>query len=299
LTGTFVRTDNIEKLLDNTTTIAKDICGTIDVVPIGLLYETIQYELRRMAISLIGVPPKDHSTHDRVVEWLNHHEEPNNSQLALSFSATTAQHHPLLHTTNLQLDEVIIHFRCGDLMDSQHPRFGFLKYDALVKHIATAARSIGIVTQPFTNKAQSRASDTSTTKSERCRIVVMNFLAYVRLRFPHARVSLHNADSIALTYARMIVANQTIAGISTFGVFPAIASFGTGYVRLPDETSPTNKWLLNPERMDTTIMKDGLVLMEEPNVLMVRKVRMLWEEENGKEKILQWFRNATIVYDYR
>ena len=32
-------------------------------------------------------------------------------------------------------------------------------------------------------------------------------------------------------YARLVVANQTYTGPATFGVFPAIVSFGTGYVQ--------------------------------------------------------------------
>ena len=91
----------------------------------------------------------------------------------------------------------------------------------------------------------------------------------------------------------MIMANQSIAGISTFGVFSSIASFGTGYIRLPDNRSATNQWLTNPPLSKLT---RDLVLMEEPNILMVQQVQKLWEEEEGEQKILSWFRDSSISY---
>ena len=96
----------------------------------------------------------------------------------------------------------------------------------------------------------------------------------------------------------MILANQTIAGISTFGVFPSIASFGKGYIRKPDAAesqddakSPTNGWLLHPPL--NTLM-ENLELMVEPNILKVREVQKLWKLDNGEEEILNWFRGGHL-----
>jgi hypothetical protein len=166
-------------------------------------------------------------------------------------------------------------------------------------------RSIGIVTQPYDDNDgpqksaaadkeqphQSRAWDSSAVKRRRCRIVVTDFALYLAGRFPAARVAVHNrpGDTIALTYARMILANQTIAGISTFGVFPSIASFGTGYIRRPDALSPTNGWLVRPP-LDGLV--ENLVLVEDRNVLKVRTIKKLWKLEDGQEQILAWFRGG-------
>ena len=38
-------------------------------------------------------------------------------------------------------------------------------------------------------------------------------------------------QTLALACARWVMANQTFSGPTTFGVFPAIASFGTGYIQ--------------------------------------------------------------------
>jgi len=311
----------------------EDVCKHIDVCPIGYMYPEIQNELRRMAIALVGIPTnRKHPTRQAVVDWLQAQQRRQWKQFQLkeetqyekklqipmpdlahnlisSSSPLTIQQQlqkslPAPIFPNTELDDAILHFRCGDLMNSQHKRFGFLKFDAFAKHISPDAQSIGIVTQPFDTGqdgdnavGQTRSWDQGREKGQRCRIVVTDFVQYLHERFPVARITVHNNpdETIALTYARMIMANQTIAGISTFGVFPSIASFGTGYIRLPDEKSPTNNWLNNP-RLDTLI-GDKLELMEEPNILMVRKVRTLWEEEDGESKILEWFRDVSIKYD--
>jgi len=277
-----------------------DVCKTIDECPIGYMFPSIKYELRRMAVAMVGVPPREHSTFNNVREWVRReqHEQLKGQQrrkMQLEYDFSTAETaRPLYPST--ELDDAILHFRCGDLMNSNHPRFAFLKFEGFARHISTDARSIGIVTQPFDDGAQTRAWDSGAEKRSRCRIVVGAFVEYLEGRFPGANVRVYNSptETIALTYARLVMANQTIAGISTFGVFPAIASFGTGYIRLPDDKSATNQWLTHP-RLDTLV--DDLVLMDEPNILMVRKVRSMWEEPDGEAKILEWFRDPSVIYE--
>jgi hypothetical protein len=69
----------------------------------------------------------------------------------------------------------------------------------------------------------------------RCRIIAMSLVDYIQERFPSSRIQIHNGpnETILVAYARMIMANQSIAGMSTFGVFPVLATFGTGYLRSP------------------------------------------------------------------
>jgi hypothetical protein len=278
----------------------QDACNNIDSCPIGYLYPDIQTELRRMAVRMVGFPPPDHSTHDRVIRWLaevnsagqNRPGRTSTYQLQLPIpTAEELEERPPLYP-GVQLDDAVIHFRCGDLMDSDHPRYGFLSFPSLVSQLASTVRSIGVVTQPYNDEShQSRAWDNTAIKRRRCRIVVTDLVDYLTGRFPAARVTVHNRpdDTIALTYARMILANQTIAGISTFGVFPAIASFGTGYIRRPDPLSPTNGWLVHPP-LDGLVK--NVVLIEDPNVLKVRTIKKLWNLENGQEQILAWFRGG-------
>ena len=310
----------------------QDACGNIDACPIGFLFRDIQNDLRRMAVALVGIPT-GLATASRVEQWWRTMtsaaapRQPKSPQpldassgpvLKLPLPDYTAAQQQQQYTplySNVELDDTVIHFRCGDLMASQHPRFAFLKYSAMARPIFPTTTTIGIVTQPFHAGAQSRAWDASAVKRQRCRIVVTDFVQYLHERFPHARIRIHNDpnETIALTYARMILANQSIAGISTFGVFPSIATFGTGYIRWPDEKSPTNQWLLHPRldhlmatssssslTSDTTMAtnkQQQLVLLKEPNILMVRKMQKLWEQENAEQTILRWFRDDSIRYD--
>jgi hypothetical protein len=274
---------------------AKDICENIDRCPIGYMFPQVQDELRRMAVALVGVPETNHPISSTVSTWL-FEQQAEGSGYTMHLPLPDLRLQPPLYP-GIALDDTIVHFRCGDLMASNHPRFGFLKFGAFAKYISSEARSIGIVTQPFDSHAQSRAWDSNAVKRNRCRIVVLDFVKYLQDRFPHSRVHIHNSpnETIALTYARMVMANQTIAGISTFGVSPAMASFGTGYIRIPDENSATNGWLVNP-RLDQLMKNNKLVLMKEPNILMVRQVKRLWEEPDGQNKILAWFRDSSITF---
>ena len=128
---------------------------------------------------------------------------------------------------------------------------------------------------------------------DRCRIVVTSLVDYIRERFPHSHVTVHNgpSETIALTYARMVFSNQTIVGISTFGVFPAIGTFGTGYIRRPDFPEAPNQFLVQP-RLDQ--MADNVVLIEEPKIIMCAQIYSLWE--TGKaDGVLNWFWNDTVA----
>jgi hypothetical protein len=88
----------------------------------------------------------------------------------------------------------------------------------------------------------------------------------------------------------MIMAQQVVIGITTFGVFPGIATFGTGlvrysdYVELVEDVGP-NQWLLNP---DIETLVDNVKLIREP-MLPASKCKSNWGED-GKW-VLQWFKD--------
>ena len=51
-------------------------------------------------------------------------------------------------------------------------------------------------------------------KRNRCRALISAFVDYLQSRFPKARITIRNDpnETIALTYARMIMANQSMSG---------------------------------------------------------------------------------------
>lgn len=183
-------------------------------------------------------------------------------------------------------------------MNLNHPSFGFMKFSGYTKYISKDARSIGILTQPFDDdvtNVQTRKHDAGDAKRKRCRIVVLSFVDFIRERFPNARISVHNGpnETITLAYARMIMANQTIVGISSFGVFGAIGTFGTGYIRKLDFKKAPNKWLVNGIK-PIDQLADNVVMINEPKRLMCMEVKKLWETR-GEEGVLEWFWNDTVV----
>jgi hypothetical protein len=270
-------------------------CGNYDTQPLSYMYREIQYDLRKMAIGLMGVPQIDHPSASFVEDLRTRELESSGrpSRSIAPFPPAFKIDNPPFPTTEYELDDAVLHFRCGDLMDSRHPSFGFMKFSGYTRHISPEAQSIGILTQPFDLGAQSRQADSSQHKRDRCRTVVYSLVEYIEKQYPSARVRIHNnvTESIALTFARMIMANQTIAGISSFGVIPAVSTFGKGYIRLPDYPKAPNKWLLNP-RIDE--LADNVVLFYEPKRIMVGAMKGLWQNE-GEQGVLEWFWNDTVA----
>jgi hypothetical protein len=270
-------------------------CGNYDTQPLSYMYKEIQYDLRKMAVGLMGVPQPDHPS-ALFAEKLRPRDLDSSGIMSRSISQIPIDletESPPFPATEYELDDAVLHFRCGDLMDSRHPSFGFMKFSGYTRHISPEAQSIGILTQPFDVGAQSRQADASQHKRDRCRTVVYSLVEYIEERYPSARVRIHNSvnESIALTFARMIMANQTIAGISSFGVIPAVSTFGRGYIRWPDYPKAPNKWLLNP-RIDE--LADNVVLFHEPKRIMVGAMKGLWQNE-GEQGVLEWFWNDTVA----
>jgi hypothetical protein len=269
----------------------QEACGNYSTQPLSYLHREMQYDLRKMAVALMGVPQPDHpSASFAEALWSRdrnsfHRATMSVSQLALPQKLDIPPFPATLH----ELDDAVLHFRCGDLMNSVHPGFSFMKFSGYTRHISPIARSIGILTQPFDIDYQLRNADSGPVKRNRCRIVVTSLVDYVKAHYPGARVRVHNSvnESIALAYARMIMANQTISGISSFGVIPALASFGRGYIRYPDYARGPNKWLLNP-RIDD--LADNIVLFHEPKRISVSDMKDLWKNE-GAEGVIAWFWN--------
>jgi hypothetical protein len=254
-------------------------CGGVYQQPVGHMIHIIQRELRYMAVSLVGRSPAQDEA------FISSYQPVFVPQLSAPSSNGTAAPY-----ADVELDEAVLHFRCGDLMDSTHTSFAFMNFHGYVRHIAPNTTSIGILTQPFAKDAnvQVRRIDAEGKILDRCRTVIYSLVEYIQERFPQARVRIHNEESIALTYSRMILAQQAISGISTFGVMPAVATFGTGYVRIPDHPVEVNQWVLRPHLDD---LVNNVVLIDDRK-MPVEHIKMLWEQQ-GEPGVLAWFRNDT------
>ena len=196
---------------------------------------------------------------------------------------------------NVDLDEAVLHFRCGDLINSNHPSFGFMKFGSFSRHLPRDVKTIGIATQPFDKDGQTRRADGGNGNKAKCRKVVYAFVDHLQADFPQARITIRNdkAETIALTFARMIMAQHVVIGITSFGVFPGIATFGTGYVRNPDYLKAPNRWLLNPH-IETLV--DNVQVITEPR-FMAGTCRQSWPADDG-ERYWNGCQNYTLPESY-
>jgi hypothetical protein len=232
--------------LSLSSTLHYQACRAYNQVPLSLMHRQIRYNLRVMAIALVGIPAPDHAsaqfakthlwptagspirpTEDSILAGEMHLSAPLETDLPLLDSSTSSERFAT------SLDDAVIHFRCGDLMNSGHGEFDFLTFKGYTRYISPEARTIGILTQPFSfsnvtasgvssTNAQVRLYDVAGPNADRCRIVVTALVEYIQERHPKARITVHNGsnETIASTFARMIMANQTIAGTSSsFGLF--------------------------------------------------------------------------------
>jgi hypothetical protein len=273
------------------------MCGQFSLPPLSYMYKEIQYDLRKMAIGLLGIPSSDHPSALFAENnlWSQTSRSTKIPSLGISLlPIPTPNDSPLYTRDEYELDDTVIHFRCGDVMDSDHPMFFFLKFSGYTRYISHETSSIGVITQPFEVGTQTRKVDSDQYKLDRCRIVVHSLEQYIKERYPNARVQIRNNvnETIALTCARMIMANQTIVGVSSFNIMPAISTFGTSYMHLPrsNHTSQVS-WLSNP-RIDTLI--NNVILFDDPNVISARNMKQLWKND-GEIGVLNWFWNDSIV----
>jgi hypothetical protein len=206
-----------------------DVCPSIKTsLPIMLPF--LRHELHRMAVALVGMPEK--------LGWAvkNEFYPPQTflKPLVLNESSGTPPA-PLLK--DVELDDVAIHFRCGDLMHIQGTDYGFMKFSSFGNRIQnmTGPFSIGIITQPFFPNSTNRPADHEDGDDHLCYVTAHAFVDYLQARFPQARIRIRNDpdETVALAYARFVVAKQTFSPLSTFSTFPALVSMGRGYIGQP------------------------------------------------------------------
>jgi hypothetical protein len=313
-----------------------DVCRRYEDTPITVMLPYIRYELRRMAAALVGTPTTA-ARHNNSFAHIQQHDDdyfyPPSTMLRLPslypFAPPSDHHQPLL--SGVELDDVAIHFRCGDLMGSKHPSFGFMKFSSFANRIRNGRSndtfSIGILTQPFevvtvtdeaanvTFTTQHRGGDMRGAVVHLCWVTTTALSDYLQQRFPHARIAVRNGprEVIALAYTRLVWADQAFSPISSFSVFPTLATTGRGHVRYPDFRKSPNQWLLAyplPENVYDITQNDGeglhvvsttnssetqLELMQDPDRLMTYNV---WDirfkgqrppDMSVEETLIQWF----------
>lgn len=271
-------------------------------MPLKFMIPLVRYDLRRMAVALVGVPNHDHPSAQFEKDFLiPEAQRPPFSPTAVTGTIHRIPIHGLYENgplfPNVELDDVVIHFRCGDVLLGADGPFFYVPYHEYTNIISSKATTIGIVTQPFSheNGTQAREMDKLDQSGDRCRVLVHGLVEHIQSHLPKAKIRIHNGphETVALAFARLIMANQTLALFpSTFSIFPTIASFGTGYFPRPhkhDRRGTAALWLTND--MTDGLYEDALVLLDFDKQLQSQVLANMWS--NGSDKVLEWFRNGT------
>lgn len=176
-------------------------------------------DMRKMAVSLVGSQEENPSR--------AHPDVPRDQA-------------PLI--PDVVLDDVVIHFRCGDVMGgASRNDFGMIKFNSYKQYIDKKnTKSIGIVTQPF---MKDHNRDLDKGRVDQCKEAVMTMVDYLHSFLDDdngtdndngpVRITIHNdpkkGETLPLTYARLIMAKQAFVSLSSFGIFPVLGTFGQGY----------------------------------------------------------------------
>jgi hypothetical protein len=134
----------------------------------------------------------------------------------------------------------------------------------------------------------------SIENARRCKVLVVALQRFLHDQFPTAKVTIRNGpdEAMALSYARIVMANQSVGAMSTFCTFPMVATFGTAYYLQPQPNSP-NAWLLSRHPAlwtDALTGRRNIVLFRERQVLLGAQLRQLWDAK-GDGAVLAWFRS--------
>jgi hypothetical protein len=308
-----------------------DYCASFYTIPTAIIYQEMQYDVRRMAIALtcstrnLFLPQQEQQQRPqyphrkKVMQFLQNKiyysarmNTTNTSTIAKEsyLYANNQQERLRLRTKIVPLikepitfDDAVIHFRCGDLLSTTLSSYGFLTFHGYSRHISSqTTRTIGILTQPLDTIAnesdaqkQARTLDSGNEQLlKRCRTLVYAFVDHLQERFPNAIITIRNdaSETIALAYARMVMAQQVVGGMSTFSTFPIISSFGDGYYLRPRIVEPS-KWIVHPDYPVTKMKPNNLKLFRESNIMIGSQTKDLWDTY-GDATVLEWFRTGSV-----
>lgn len=225
--------------LDGTPNDTRSVCGMQMLPSLFVMSHEIQRQMRRLAVTVVG--SRGHDMTDLFPNGI--------------------PDRPAAVFPDVELDDVAIHFRCGDILSNNLPNFGIIKFEEYLKYISPHTPSIGIVTQPF-DADRNRIIDRD--QVDDCKIVVQHLVQFLQTAYPNARINIRNDvnETLPLALARLTMANQSFVSLSSFGIFPVISSLGQGYFqRGNDMVNPfataMQQYLHNIHMMDSPILSSA------------------------------------------
>ena len=133
-------------------------------------------------------------------------------------SAKLADYLPIIPT-------VAVQYRCGDNVEQDADRYGFIPFGAITDKIPTDAKYIYILSDPPERSVAKAAEFNS-----KCADIIKAFHQHISSRFPCAIVVAKRGGDPFLDFARFTLSNVTICSSSTFCLWPALANRNTVYL---------------------------------------------------------------------
>jgi hypothetical protein len=227
------------------------LCKKFEFQRLDYMIDVITDEMQKMGVTLLGT--RGEKKHPSVPE----------NQPAL--------------IPDVEVDDVAIHFRCGDFMGGfKRHDLGMIKFTEYKKWISNDTQSIGIVTQPFEKERNRRVDQANVTF---CNHTVHHMVDYLQPFYPSAKISIRNTvnDTLPVSFARLIMANQSFTTLSSFGIWPVIGGFGKGYFQ------QGNGGVNNFTHTLPEYYPDKLFQMTAP------KIGVAQLREMSLQSILEWF----------
>lgn len=116
---------------------------------------------------------------------------------------------------------VAIHYRCGDNFVGY---YGFLPFHQIISRIPQDAKNIFVFAEKKTRKTSTR-----THAINICDSIFQKLFETLRKYFPNSSVLIQRGGDLYADMARLTYADVLICSVSTFCLWPAIASNGTAY----------------------------------------------------------------------
>jgi hypothetical protein len=109
------------------------------------------------------------------------------------------------------LDDVTIHFRCGDILSLPFREYGYPRYKVYKKYLSYF-NTLGILTAPISNKNSRLVDDAN---AEACNTLLADMLDYFSSEYPYAKVIARNNDSLEEAFGRLLYSEQSWCNPST------------------------------------------------------------------------------------
>ena len=119
------------------------------------------------------------------------------------------------------IPDAAVHYRCGDNFVGD---YGFLPFRAIKDKIPLSSETIYVLAEMRNRKTVERPHLAS-----KCDAILYSLWKYLCHHFPKAIVVVKRGDDIYVDMARLTFAKTTVCSVSTFCLWPAIASNGTAY----------------------------------------------------------------------